>query len=249
MGRSSQPRKPESTSVGIHATRAAFPSVSTAVTSAASAAIRRQRRDAEGCWSAAERDTRRRTSRTAAATSHAAASSAAVPKTPHCHGAGPPATRTSRRLRHVGTGPRRSSVSPLSARNRSGATSTRRWRTSDPVSSTSKYGTPASTTNRSGGPVGPSTPHAGRSVGAGVGRPAGGLIARRGHGGVGDEVRHPGRGLEQPVRVVDRRPRRQRKQPIAIHARLGDEVSQDRQREVSLELVILGVGQDRDPDL
>lgn len=89
----------------------------------------------------------------------------------------------------------------------------------------------------------------GRSVEAGVGRPAGGLIAGRDHGGVGDEVRHPGRGLERQVRIDDRRPRRQGKQPIAIHARLRHQVTQDRQCEVSLELVILGVGQDRDPDL
>ena len=47
-GSSAQPRKPESTSRGTHATRAAFPAVSTAVTSVASAAIRRQRRAAVG---------------------------------------------------------------------------------------------------------------------------------------------------------------------------------------------------------
>ena len=115
-------------------------------------------------------------------------------------------------------------------------------------SSASKYGTPASTTNRSGGPSGSSTPHTGASVGAGVAGPAGGLITRRGHGGVGDEVRHPGRGRERPVRIVGRRPRRQRKQPIAIHAGLAEEVGEDRQRELVLELMVVGVGEDGDPD-
>jgi hypothetical protein len=43
-------------------------------------------------------------------------------------------------------------------------------------------------------------------------------------------------------------PRRQGKQPIAIHARLGDEIGQDREREIVPQLVIIRVGEDRDPD-
>ena len=52
-------------------------------------------------------------------TSGSFASRAALPE-------GPPETRTSRRFRQVGTCPRRSSVSPLSARNRPGSISARR---------------------------------------------------------------------------------------------------------------------------
>ena len=115
--------------------------------------------------------------------------------------------------------PRRSSVSPLSATNRPGSTSARRWRTSESVS-----GSLAAEVGDAGvddEPVRRSTrvevpPHR-PSVGAGVGRPAGGLISRRDHGGVGHEIRQPGRGLEQHVRIVGPRPRRQRKQPSAIH--------------------------------
>jgi hypothetical protein len=84
-------------------------------------------------------------------------------------------------------------------------------------------------------------------IGTDVARPAGRLIARPRHGGVGDQVCHLDRGLE-PARIDHRWPRWQRQQSIAIYARLCHQITEDRQREISLELVIFGIGQDRDAD-
>ncbi len=187
--------------------------------------------------------------RTSAATSHVRATSAAAPRIAHCHRDGPPETRTSARLRQVGDPSPEVERLAVVGKEQAGldlgeAVANQRPRLVFGLEG-GDAGVDEEPARRTGRVE--VTPR-GHSVGAGVGSPAGGLISRRDHGGLGDEGRHPGRGLEREVRILDRRPPRQRKQPIAIHTRLAEEVGQDRQRKVALELMVVGVGQDGDPD-
>ena len=97
---------------------------------------------------------RRRTVPALPARSHPAATTTTTASSAHCQASGPFVTGLRSTPRQRGDGPRRSSVSPFSARNRPGRNSVNRCRTGVPSSAASKYGTPDSTWNRDGGSAG-----------------------------------------------------------------------------------------------